>query len=28
VGRRVLFCYPAADPGMRKMAVVTLLALT
>jgi Transposase protein len=27
VGRRVLFCYPAADPGMRKMAVVTLTGL-
>ena len=27
VGPRVLFCYPAADAGMRKMAVVTLTGL-
>jgi len=27
VGSRVLFCYPAADAGMRKMAVVTLTGL-
>ena len=27
VGSRVLFCYPATDAGMRKMAVVTLTGL-